>query len=184
MKFFCFIPWFFNQIRPKFAEVKKHILSEENYDICLLKTIENHFWTTKTYFSLCWNWISLSKLVLTKTFKGKCSLVCRAVRGSVLNEVDIKPGRVKCWYFSNYELGRTQCSESWSDPNPKTVRRNANKVICWQTKSSKKKSLLADPFSEKKRHIFWENLQVSSLSGKRNICSMGGDENVITYKLR
>ena len=50
MKFFCFIPWFFNQIPPKFAEVKKHILSEENYDICLLKTIENHFWTTKTCF--------------------------------------------------------------------------------------------------------------------------------------
>ena len=89
MKFFCFIPWFFNQIRPKFAEVKKHILSEENYDICLLKTIENHFWTTKTCFSLCWDWISLSKLVLTKNFKGRCSLVCGAVRGSVLNEVDI-----------------------------------------------------------------------------------------------
>ena len=124
--------------------------------------------------------------MLTKNFKGRCSLVCGAVRGSVLNEVDIWNQRELSVNISPTMnlVGRTQCSESWSDPNPKITRRNANKVICWQTKSSKKKSLLADPFSEKKRHIFWENLQVSSLSGKRNICSMGGDENVITYKWR
>ena len=148
MKFFCNIPWFKSLVTyvPSLLRLRNTLILSKIMTLAFKIHWESFLGYPNMFFTLLRLNFSF-KLVLTKNFKGKCLLVCGAVRGSVLNEVDIKPARVNCLYFSNYELGRTQCSESWSDPNPKITRRNANEVICWQTKSSKKKSLLADPFS-------------------------------------